>query len=115
MYIVYVNRIYLYKQYEERVELLWIMLICLLYPLCYDSMQMFKVGPIEYASDPWNYIDMGHIWVGIINVFVQRFNPDILSMPNMIIMVIVALILLMKTFFFLRIFQNLSFLVSMLG
>jgi hypothetical protein len=91
------------------------MLICLIYPLCYDSMQMIKIGVLVYAQDPWNYIDMAHIWVGIANIFVQRFNSDMLALENTLLMVVVALILLMKTFFYLRIFKSLSFLVSMMA
>jgi hypothetical protein len=75
---------------------------------------MFKVGLVDYFQDPWNYIDLAHIWVGVANIFVQRFSPNILSVQNTILMVIVALVLLIKSFFFLRIFKELSALVSML-
>lgn len=104
VFVIYVNQIYLDKDFHVRLYLCWAMLICIMYPLCYDTMQMFKCGLLEYLSDPWNYIDLAHIWVGIANAFVQRFNPDILSMSNTFLMVIVALILMVKTFFFLRIF-----------
>lgn len=58
MYFLYVDHIYLYKTQEDhRLNLCWAMLICLLYPLCYDSMQMFKIGVVDYFADPWNYID----------------------------------------------------------
>jgi len=90
------------------------MLVSLMYPLLYDTMQMLKAGIWEYLKDPWNYIDLAHIWVGIANALVIRFSGDLLSLPNTILMVIVALILLLKTFFYLRVFRDLSFLVSML-
>ena len=79
VYCIYVNDIYLYKKYEIRVELCWIMLMCLLYPMFYDCMQAYKTGLADYFSDPWNYIDQAHIWLGIANIFLQRFSPDILS------------------------------------
>jgi hypothetical protein len=113
-YIVYVDRVYLYKSFDDRVWLCWVMLICLIYPMFYDCMQAFKTGLGEYSSDPWNYIDQAHIWVGIANIFVQRFSSDILSLQNTVLMVIVAIVLLIKSFFFLRIFRQLSALVSML-
>jgi len=57
---------------------------------------------------------MGNIWIGIANIALQRFEPDILKPASQILMMIVAIILLCKTFFFLRVFDSLSFLVSML-
>lgn len=45
---------------------------------------------------------------------IQRTIPDILAPSNMIVMLLVCLVLMLKTFFFLRIFKQVSFLVSML-
>ena len=48
-------------------------------------------------------------------VFVQRYIPDILDEFTMTLMLIYTMIMMLKTFFYLRIFKSLSFLVSMLG
>jgi hypothetical protein len=82
--------------------------------MLFDGMQAYKVGLVEYARDPWNLVDQAHIWVGIANALAQRFSADALSPLNAGLMVAVALFMLIKTFFFLRLFTSLSFLVSML-
>jgi hypothetical protein len=114
VYTSYVNDIYLYRLMDNRVAYCWAIMLCLLYPFMYDSLQLFKQGPTEYFQDPWNFIDQAHIWCGIVNALLQRFSPDILSKHNILFMVLVSTIMLLKTFFYLRIFISMSFLVSML-
>lgn len=46
-------------------------------------------------------------------MIVQRTTPSIVSDTSQILMIIVTMLLLIKTFFFLRIFKSLSFLVTM--
>jgi hypothetical protein len=111
----YMNDIYNYRDFTHRINYLWTMLALLLYPMIYDGIQLFYQGPREYFSDSWNFIDQGHIWFGIANVFMQRFTPDILNKNCTTILIISLMISTMKTFFFLRIFKSLSFLVSMLS
>ena len=53
----YVNTIYNNRDFDNRVGLCWVMLICLIYPMIYDCMQLYKQGPVEYFSDFWNYLD----------------------------------------------------------
>jgi hypothetical protein len=116
LYIFYINHIYLDKHMGDgRGEMCWSMLICLIYPLTYDAMQVYKIGLREYLSDPWNYIDQAHVWVGISNALIQRFSPNMLDPINIFFMVAVGLISFIKTMFFLRVFNSLSFLVSMLS
>jgi len=93
--------------------LCWGLLICLIYPMVYDLLQLKKQGLSEYFSDKWNYLDQGHIWIGIANVFIQRTSNNILSRESQVVMLIATVFLLIKTFFFLRIFKDLSFLVTM--
>lgn len=112
-FVVYTNEVYLHRHYEARAPLCWLMLVCIIYPLFYDSMQLLK-QKADYLKDPWNLVDQCHIWIGLANIMLQRFQPDILTSESQIIMFIVALIMLIKTFFFLRIVNSLSKLVSML-
>lgn len=114
LYIAYANNIYLYRDFSNRVIHCWAMLICLLYPLFYDTLQLFKQGISDYFSDPWNYVDQFHIWIGISNVFIQRFSSNILDPLNTVFMLLVGTLMMIKTFFFLRIFDSMSFLVSMI-
>lgn len=56
MFVIYVNATYLHRDYEARVPLCWMMLICIIYPMFYDTLQLFKQGR-EYLQDPWNFVD----------------------------------------------------------
>lgn len=114
-YIIYVYEIYLYRRYEYRLYLIYIMIISKIFPLIYDTLQLTKQGPKQYFQDPWNYLDQAYIWIGIANIIVQRYISDILNPASQILMILHCLIMLGKTFFFLRIFESLSFLVSMIN
>jgi len=89
------------------------MIICLIYPLIYDGLQLKNSG-FEYFSDPWNYLDLAHIYVGLLNLFVQRFEYEIINPYSQFLMCLISMVLLVKTFFFLRIWKELSFLVTMI-
>lgn len=75
MFCIYINEIYNERNYENRHILCWLMLICLMYPMTYDMLQLKKQGICEYFSDKWNYLDQGHIWIGVANVLCQRLQP----------------------------------------
>lgn len=38
VFITYVNEVYLYRNYEYRVEMLYVMMVAKLYPIFYDSL-----------------------------------------------------------------------------
>jgi hypothetical protein len=44
------------------------MIFGLLYPFCYDSIQLYRSG-WNYFNDPWNWSDMAFQWVGVVNIF----------------------------------------------
>lgn len=115
LYFTYVVFVYLERDFRYRVSLCWLMLICLIYPLVYDFLQLRKIGALQYFKDPWNCLDQSHIWIGFLNIFNQRTTPDIQSKESIILMLLVLFFLLIKTFFFLRIFKRLSYLVTMIG
>jgi hypothetical protein len=85
-----------------------------IYPLIYDGFELIKLGRKEYFKDPWNFIDQGFIWIGLANCFVQRMSPDITQPQNKILMMSQLIMVITRTFFFFRIFESLSFLVSMM-
>ena len=111
--ILYINIVFLEPEivYDESgvnklspppsKTLLYLSMICLIYPLLYDGTQMHKQG-ITYYQDPWNYIDILHISMGYINVYFQMFNGT-WQIDSKIVMILVILLALIKTFFFLRI------------
>ena len=74
---------------------------------------MIRSGLGEYMSDVWNYADLTYIWSSIANVILQNVL-DPFSIPCKILMIIIFLLSLVKTFFFLRIFQQLAPIVNMI-
>ena len=98
---------------EGRVYVI-ILAIGIIYPWVYDFTQMVRGGLSDYLADPWNYADMAYIYGSIINCIVQivygPFHP-----ACRILMVFIIMLLLVKTFFFLRIFASLTPLVVMLS
>jgi hypothetical protein len=59
--------------YPEPSKLnLYCVLVCLVYPTLFDGNQLAKSG-MEYFEDPWNYIDIVHIFGGYLNVFMQLY------------------------------------------
>jgi hypothetical protein len=112
MIIIYVNQAYLIET-EKNLLLLIGLALGILYPALYDWSQMFKVGLVAYFTDPSNYADMLYIWGSILNIVLQSlFGPFIL--PCKILMCFIVLLLIMKTFFFLRIFPTLTPIVVMI-
>lgn len=68
---------------------------------------------MDYLSDPWNYADMVYIYGSITNIFLQlTLGP--FHIASRIIMCIIIILLIVKTFFFMRIFPSLTPLVVML-
>lgn len=110
----YVYTTYLTGVYGQSDELFPKILLCLgiLYPFIYDSIQLYK-QKWDYFKDPWNYSDMAFNWSGICNLFFQfTGKPDNLS--SQITMTILLMFALVKSLFFLRIFDSLSYLVTLL-
>lgn len=86
--------------------------VCIIYPFSYDSIQLYK-QKWDYFKDQWNYSDMAFHWSGICNLFFQfTGKPD--DLQAQITMTLVLLLALIKSLFFLRIFDSLSYLVTLL-
>jgi hypothetical protein len=68
---------------------------------------------VDYFSDPWNYIDLAFNYASIINVILANtLGP--FEIATKLVMILILLVGLFKTFFFLRIFMALSPIVTML-
>jgi hypothetical protein len=91
-----------------------LLMIGTVYPALYDFSQIFRVGMKEYLLDPWNYTDMLYIWSSIAQVILH----SILSPYHLVCkltMFIVVFLGMVKTFFYLRIFDALSPIVTMIA
>ena len=80
----------------------------------YDLTQLKRNGFVaHYSDDPWNYLDTFLILTSVFNIVFQlAIGPR--SVISKILMCFIVFALIMKTFFFLRIFQTLTPIVVML-
>lgn len=74
---------------------------------------MYKAGITNYFSDLNNYTDCLYIWGSILNLFLQNVLGPY-SVVCKIIMIVIVLQVLLKTFFFLRVFPSLTPVIVML-
>jgi hypothetical protein len=87
--------------------------ICLICPVLYEGNQASRAGFIDYAKEPWNYVDFFGIIMGYFNLLSQViFGTWVFT--SKLSMIIVILLALMKLFFFLRYFDGLSYIVTMI-
>ena len=79
---------------------------------------MYKQGFIVYFADFWNYVDQMHIWLGYTSIIVQLYSYDIYKFTDQaygdIILILITYLMLVKTFFYLRIFSSISYIVTMM-
>jgi hypothetical protein len=85
----------------------------IVYPLAYESRSMRLDGARAYFMQPWNYLDILLIGFGVMNVILQGVL-DPMRLPCKIIISLVVFLGMGKTFFYLRIFDSLSPIVTML-
>lgn len=106
LFLIYVDQVYLRMQMNHKNKLLLGMTICLSYATIYDLTQFYNQG-FDYFHDIWNYSDQMHIWGGYTCLYFQycwneEGSPR--SFECQITMILSTIMLLIKTFFFLRIF-----------
>ena len=102
--LVYTHDVYLYRRYDMRVLLIYLMFACLIYPLGYTATKLKAKGLKEYCSQQKNMIDLSYVIIGIVNLVIQRRQPDILKLYSQLMMIFVVITILFKSLFFLRIF-----------
>jgi hypothetical protein len=112
--IIYVNFIYILDNQEVKGVLSYLLFIAVIYPCWYDTLQLYKIGWREYFNDTQNISDVVYTYGSIANVVLQNTgNP--LNISNKIIMSVLMIQQLIKSFFFLRIFDPLSYIVTMIS
>lgn len=120
--IFYINDVFLRKNtYDEdgnrlnpppNENLLLAQMACLLYPLFYDGTQMWKKG-LSYLEDTWNYVDVLNISMGYFTVYSQMYIGT-WELSSKISMILVILVCMTKTFFYMRIVESFSYIVTMI-
>jgi hypothetical protein len=85
----------------------------IIYPLVYESVQMYMEGPGNYLSMANNYIDLIYIW-GSVTMSIIHITAGAYLWYSKALMIIVVILAIRRTFSFLRIFKSLSPIVTML-
>lgn len=89
------------------------LVVGIIYPFLYESRSAILDGFRNYFTQPWNYLDILLISTGILNIILHTlFDP--LNVGCKITISFVGFLGMGKTFFYLRIFENLSPIVTML-
>jgi len=114
IFTLYVRFAYIVEaQYDARVVYVILLFVGILYQTLYDLMQAGKVG-FGYLANPYNYSDLAYVYGSIANGILQiTMGPAHIS--SKIVMCIIVVLLITKTFFFLRIFPSLTPIVVMLS
>ena len=111
----YIYNTYLIGTYGEATDEIYtyLMIVGIIYPFIYDSIQLYKSG-WDYFKDSWNYTDLAFTWSGVINIFFKFLIKEQDDLRQVISMSVVILLALVKLMYFLRIFDSLSYLVTLI-
>lgn len=112
--IEYVFVTYIKGDQERTHSYALLMGLFLVYPWLYDFTQLCFLGPRAYLQDGYNYIDMFYIYGGYVNIIVSVVYGPYLLFCKITIMTII-IIIISKSFFFLRIFPSFTPIVVMLN
>ena len=83
------------------------------YPAIYDFSQMYHTGTKDYLADKWNWIDMLYILASISQVILHSVTSPF-TVASKLAMIMVLILSLGKTFFYMRIFDSMSPIVTMI-
>jgi len=91
----------------------FVLCLGLLYPCVYEIYQMKRHGYKKYTQDINNINDQLYVWCGLANLISVQFS-ETQAFQNKIILTIILMQQILKTFFYLRIFATLSYIVTMI-
>ena len=83
-------------------------------PLIYDSYQLYDNGPFEYFSQFYNWFDFGFIWSGVAFIVLNLIYDDPFKFVLKSLMMIIILCSIIRTLFFMRIIESLTWLVTLM-
>ena len=115
---VYTQEVYIQVRGDKVSEdtqtlLTFCLLVPVSYPLMYESLQAFNGGILEYLSDGGNYVDMTYIFGSVAMSFVHYAEgPHI--WPSRLLMALVCMLAIRRTFHILKIFKNFSPIITMI-
>ena len=112
MIMIYVKQAYIQETNLQRTYTI-LLAMGVIYPGMYEFVQMNKIGTTAYFSDLGNYSDCLYNWGSIMNVLLQNVLGPY-HIVCRVLMIIIVLQVLIKTFFFLRVFPVLTPIIVML-
>jgi hypothetical protein len=112
MIAIYVHEAYMREPHHQSIYTI-LLAIGIMYPAYYDFLQLYRVGLTEYFANLTNYSDCLYIWGSIINVFLQNVLGPF-HIVCKVIMIVIVLQVLLKSFFFLRVYPTLTPIIVML-
>ena len=114
MLFIYVY--YSYIWYDPKSDKQWmafLFLIFVSYPAIQESLQMYKIGCVEYMTDPDNWLDIVFIY-GSMAMAIIHFIYGPQHIASKFFIVIILLSSFRQSLKLLRIFSSLSTLIAML-
>lgn len=85
----------------------------IIYPFIYECLQVYKLGVSPYVRDSKNMLDQLYIWGSILmSVFHNVLDP--FNIVSKVIMILVIMLSITRTFKYMRIFSSFSPIVTML-
>jgi hypothetical protein len=110
---LYIDFVYNRNDQSKKQQMLVLMTTGFIWPLTYDTIQLFK-DPCDYFTSIWNWFDLTFIYCGAAMI-VTQFIYDPFSKVNESMLFIVIITGMLKTFFFLRVFDSMSNTIAILG
>lgn len=117
IHLIYIVLLFMYNYLvyikgTENIIINYILLFGILYPALYEFAQMYMCD--DYWKDLGNYIDLIYIWCSVAMTFIHAYNSPY-SVLSEILMCLVSVLAVRRTFNFLKIFEALSPIVTMLS
>ena len=118
--LIYVHAVYINGEEDKRAILSKLIIIGIFYPIVEELLQLGVAGFRDYFLDPANWANIVYIVAGILNVVVQSQPRPTNEMgksqdwKNKALMILILLIQIPYTFTYLKIFESLTKIVTML-
>ena len=90
----------------------YLIIVLLFYSAFYEVMQLCRSGFLYFVSAS-NFIDLSYVLVGYYNMYCQIWIGSSVFFCKLIF-IIVIILSLMKTFYFMKIFMDFSYVVTMI-
>ena len=87
---LYIDKVYIKAETKDVQVYQILLIIAIIYPFWYETIQMFRMGVSVYLSELANYLDLLYIYGGIANVVLQN-TMDPFGFPNKLLMSIILL------------------------